>query len=113
MFITMDSDVHTLESNISDQYSLLIDTKIIFRKNDCDTEFLTRNLIALQKLQKAETVYKYLFVPQQKLKKVSSFQDPYDQVVFITNEIIEIVDRFAPITRNRKFKKKMGQQRCE
>ena len=63
MFITMDSDVHTLESNISDQYSLLIDTKIIFRKHDRDTEFLTRNLIALQKLQKIETVYKYLFVP--------------------------------------------------
>ena len=34
MFTTMDSEVHTLESNISDHYSLLIDTKIIFRKHN-------------------------------------------------------------------------------
>ena len=100
MFTTMDSDVHTLESNISDHYSLLIDTKIIFRKHDRDTELFTRNLIALQK---AETFYKYLFVLQQKLKKVSSFQHPNDQIVFITNEFIEVLDHFAPITKNRKL----------
>ena len=54
IFKTMDLDVHTLESNISDRYSLLIDTKMTFRKKDRDTEILTRNLIALQK---AETIY--------------------------------------------------------
>ena len=52
---------------------------------------------------KAETIYKYLLVLQQKLKKVSSFQHPNDQIVFITNEFIEVLDRFAPITKNRKF----------
>ena len=90
----------TIQTTISDHYTLLAEIPLLENKNEHDIYVESRNL----KKIKGPNALNFLFLLDQKLKGIDYNKKADEQLVFITENIMSTVNRFAPLQTHPKPK---------